>query len=652
VGSPQRPRHLGVTDGSRTAPGPRSPKSPAATQPPITTSIHPSARTSLPALTRVSSLAGATAADFLEPDTQKGASSQARARKDNNAVNVSVRTRPYDPNRDGSDPRPAIVVESETEVRLNRTDNRGKDTQLFTFDNVFNAGQDEVFDCIGKPMLRNAFDGYNVTLFAYGQTGAGKTHSVLGPTDFQAGSPEEGFMYRFIRAVLGYSQVRLEEEDPELTIRVTLSMVEVYNEQVHDLLEDKSPAAQFTSLEVKESFEPKQKGAYYVKDMSIHTIWSEDRAQELVRKGFKARSVDAHNMNKESSRSHCVTVIRLLQTYAGGTKQNLDSVVYIVDLAGSENAERVGSAGNEKMAKEAKNINLSLTNLSIVLKHLSDKQPGKPPVRNSKLTQILANSFGGNARTWMLACLSPSMLHCAESASTLNFAASAKKIENNAKVNASLSGEEKKLLQQCRLELMQALERIKELEDENEMLRAKLEHRPPAVASPLGAGQLAPIVGGGAGADVFIGRCRMTLRNLVLGTMSTMTIPLLTQPEGVEGATVTLSSWVPNADDCSAPIVYPDVQAAYRALRGKRFDFCICVIAAENIPEPFTARVFCRYCFKRKENKINQTIDVEGTSNPRWEFRKRFAFPEFDETLGEHFCSPDSLIVEVIGYRI
>jgi len=136
---------------------------------------------------------------------------------------------------------------------------------------------------------------------------------------------------------------------------------------------------------------------------------------------------------------------------------------------------------------------------------------------------------------------------------------------------------------------------------------------------------------------------------VILGRNTLSTLPLETQA-GQEGALLRICTWVPNTDEGLEPPTYPDVETAFAALSGKRFDFCILVSAAESIPEPYTDRVVCRYFFKKKENKPVSTIEVSGT-NPSWEFSKRYAFPGFAKDLCDWLAGPDVLTFEVLGYK-
>jgi hypothetical protein len=149
-------------------------------------------------------------------------------------------------------------------------------------------------------------------------------------------------------------------------------------------------------------------------------------------------------------------------------------------------------------------------------------------------------------------------------------------------------------------------------------------------------------------ADLFIGKASLSLKSVILGKRTVSTLPLETQA-GHEGALLTVTTWVPDEDGVDPP-TYPDVPTAFAALQGKRFDFGVLVARAEGIPEPYTDRVLCRYYFKKKENKPICTVELAG-SNPAWDFRKRYAFPDFAKDLCDWLSGEDVLTFEVLGYK-
>lgn len=252
-------------------------------------------------------------------------------------------------------------------------------------------------------------------------------------------------------------------------------------------------------------------------------------------------------------------------------------------------------------------------------------------------------------------------MNASETFSTLNFADIVKKIVNVPKENVVSRKQVMDTMQmvQSLQDSNKALEGLNgQLQDENAKLLAELE----ALRAAAGSGGgivpgFAPMSGGGGYAaqpimavkpELFIGRATLSLRSVILGKHSVCTLPLETQP-GHEGALLSITTWVPSEDGVE-PRKFPDTEAAFGALSGKRFDFCVLVSGAENIPEPFTDRVVCRYCFKKKENKPLTTVELKGT-NPRWDFSKRYAFPDLDREMFNWLASEDVLSFEVFGYK-
>eukprot|EP00668_Euglena_longa_P019852 GGOE01024666.1.p1 GENE.GGOE01024666.1~~GGOE01024666.1.p1 ORF type:complete len:627 (-),score=113.62 GGOE01024666.1:557-2338(-) len=586
--------------------------------------------------------------DLFLPSTERGiaaaekAAAEGKKNKADGRVQVNVRIRP--PTKADQGNNEVAVLPEGWYVVVCIKDGESK---KFTFDHVFQGLQEEVYDCIGKPMLQSAFKGYNTTLFAYGQTGAGKTHSVMGYRG------DEGLLPRYCRSILAYSQVCLEKE-ATLTIRLSMSFVELYNEQIRDLLEKKKPGQKvLTELQLREGANKK----IFIENVSIHTVLSYQRIEELLEFGNSQRTVAATKMNDTSSRSHSIIILRLLQKYEPPhpSKRDLESIIHIVDLAGSERQGKTGAEGQQ--LTEANNINASLVTLGRVLNSFSEG--GKPPLRDSKLTRILSDSFGGNSQTWMLACLSPSALNVAESLSTLAYASSAKKIVNKASVNGMAGNKDaNEKIKQLQLELQERMQEITELQQRCEALEAQLQGRPVQSVHGDKFGALAPTAtpagfsapaSSFAGGSRFIGRAKLSLKNCVLGMPQYNTLPLVVQNPAHDGASLIVNTW-PVSDSEGSINEYADLNTAIKALSGKRFDFCVHVISAEGIPDDFTSKIFCRYVFAKKEEKPLTTEQKNGTTEPQWDYKKRFAWSEFTPDLGQYLSSDNVLTFEVIGY--
>ncbi|PSR91493.1 Kinesin-like protein [Actinidia chinensis var. chinensis] len=285
---------------------------------------------------------------------------------------------------------------------------QGKDShRLFKFNKVFNpaATQEEVF-LDTQPLIRSVLDGYNVCIFAYGQTGSGKTYTMTGPN---ISSKEDwGVNYRALNDLFHLSQSRKNT----IAYEVSVQMVEIYNEQVRDLL----------------SFDTSQKrlgiwntslpNGFAVPDASIHPVTSTADVLELMNIGLTNRAVGATALNERSSRSHSVLTVHI-RGLDLETRAVLRGSLHLVDLAGSERVDRSEATGDR--LREAQHINKSLSALGDVIFALAQKSP-HVPYRNSKLTQVLQSSLGGQAKTLMFVQLNPDVESYFETISTLKFA--------------------------------------------------------------------------------------------------------------------------------------------------------------------------------------------------------------------------------------
>lgn len=300
----------------------------------------------------------------------------------------------------------------------------------FTFDRVFDMAsrQNDVFDYSIRPTVDDILNGYNGTVFAYGQTGAGKSYTMMG-----TGIEDEvgkGIIPRIVEQI--FASIMSSASDIEYTVRV--SYMEIYMERIRDLL-----MPQNDNLPVHEE---KNRGVY-VKGLLEVYVSSVEEVYEVMRRGGDARAVSATNMNAESSRSHSIFVITVSQKNVS-TGSMKSGQLFLVDLAGSEKVGKTGASG--QTLEEAKKINKSLSALGMVINSLTDGKSSHVPYRDSKLTRILQESLGGNSRTTLIINCSPSSYNDAETLSTLRFGMRAKSIKNKAKVNAELSPAELKAM--------------------------------------------------------------------------------------------------------------------------------------------------------------------------------------------------------------
>lgn len=345
-------------------------------------------------------------------------------------VTVAVRVRPWLPH----EARKAVVKVEESTTEL--LDPRSLAIhRRFTFDHSFDSftsgpvhiGQQKLFETLGEPLLNSAVDGYNVTVLAYGQTGSGKTHTMIGTPD------DPGFSPRFAHALFE----RCDASGTSFSVEV--SFIEIYMEQIRDLLNPSMPdARRGGGLRVREH----PTGGPYVEDLSKMVCATGDAVTTLLDQGHSVRSVGATRLNAQSSRSHAILTLTLTQRQEldgeGGAPPRLSekvSRVHLVDLAGSERSKRTASTGAR--LHEASAINKSLSALGAVISALASPKGGHGhvPYRDSALTWLLKDGLGGNARTAMLAAVSPAAADFAETLSTLRYADSAKQILTHAKVN-------------------------------------------------------------------------------------------------------------------------------------------------------------------------------------------------------------------------
>ncbi|XP_060130614.1 kinesin-like protein KIF1A isoform X10 [Zootoca vivipara] len=357
------------------------------------------------------------------------------------SVKVAVRVRPFNSREMGKDSKCIIQMTGNTTTIINPK--QPKETpKSFNFDysywshttpeDINYASQKQVYRDIGEEMLQHAFEGYNVCIFAYGQTGAGKSYTMMGRQE----KDQQGIIPQLCEDL--FSRINDTTND-NMSYSVEVSYMEIYCERVRDLLNPKNKG----NLRVREHplLGP------YVEDLSKLAVMSYNDIQDLMDSGNKARTVAATNMNETSSRSHAVfNIIFTQKRHDAETDITTEKVskISLVDLAGSERADSTGAKGTR--LKEGANINKSLTTLGKVISALAemDSGPNKNkkkkktdfiPYRDSVLTWLLRENLGGNSRTAMVAALSPADINYDETLSTLRYADRAKQIRCNAVIN-------------------------------------------------------------------------------------------------------------------------------------------------------------------------------------------------------------------------
>lgn len=365
-----------------------------------------------------------------------------------NRIKVGVRVRPLSESEINSLSNPndrsgSVILSSQNEVLI------GKNT--FKFDWAFppQAGQDDLYFSLGKPLVSSLFEGHNTTLFAYGQTGSGKTYTMGSLLDFQ-----DGIIPSTIKEIF---ERKVNEESTKSTfssIEISFNYIEIYKEECFDLL------AHECSKKVKVELRENSLNETYLEGVTSLSVSSIQELQQLLSKASKNRQFNKTEMNSNSSRSHTILtlIIKLFKNEEiNGNKDDemvlendenssLPSSSYtlvrmnLVDLAGSERAKKTKASGD--ILQEGISINKGLLALGNVVNALSLRLTKKNthihvPYRESKLTRLLKDSLGGNSKTILLACLSPSILNYDETINTLRFASRTSSLFNKSSLAAS-----------------------------------------------------------------------------------------------------------------------------------------------------------------------------------------------------------------------
>ncbi len=394
-----------------------------------------------------------------------------------NTIKVVARFRPQ--NKIEQAAASDSIVEFTGEDTCNITSNEA--AGAFTFDRVFDTTtrQQDVFDYSIRNTVDDVLAGYNGTVFAYGQTGSGKTFTMMGA---DIGNDEQkGIIPRIVEQIFD----RIVRSDVSIEFMVKVSYMEIYMERIRDLL---VPANDNLPIH-----EDKERGVH-VKGLNEFYVGTVGEVYTIIEKGGQSRAVAATNMNQESSRSHSIFVIEVMQ-------KNLESGsarsgrLFLVDLAGSEKVGKTGASG--QTLEEAKKINKSLSSLGNVINALTDGKSSHVPYRDSKLTRILQESLGGNSRTTLIINCSPSSYNDAETLSTLRFGERAKTIKQKAKINEELSPAQlKALLRKAQTQVSTFEDYIKSLEGEVSVWRkgdsVPKEQWTPSIKEIGGSGSQAP----------------------------------------------------------------------------------------------------------------------------------------------------------------
>ncbi|XP_051557982.1 centromere-associated protein E isoform X3 [Myxocyprinus asiaticus] len=365
------------------------------------------------------------------------------------AVKVCVRVRPLIKREDSETSEHGQLFWRADKQAIHQIDDDGNQTKSFSFDRVFSAEEttSQLYQDIAKPLVVSAVEGYNGTIFAYGQTSSGKTFTMMGSEHNPGVIP------------LAMADVfKTIKNCPKKEFLLRVSYMEIYNETVTDLLCD---SWKRKPLEIRE-------GNYknvYVADLTEEMVTSPEQVLSWITKGEKNRHYGKTKMNQRSSRSH--TIFRMIlesrERSDPASGENAEGAIIVshlnlVDLAGAERASQTGAEGAR--FKEGCNINRSLFTLGQVIKKLSDEsQKGFLNYRDSKLTRILQNSLGGNAKTVIICTITPATVD--ETVSTLQFASAAKRMKNDPHVTEV--SDEGALLRRYRNEIVDLKRRLQEV---------------------------------------------------------------------------------------------------------------------------------------------------------------------------------------------
>ncbi|XP_014468847.1 PREDICTED: kinesin-like protein unc-104 isoform X14 [Dinoponera quadriceps] len=379
------------------------------------------------------------------------------------SVKVAVRVRPFNSREIRREAQCIIDMSGSTTSIVNPKATPGSKDAVKSFNYDYSyfsmdpndenySSQLMVYKDIGEEMLEHAFEGYNVCIFAYGQTGAGKSYTMMGKQE----EGQEGIIPQICKDLFRKISYTSNER---LKYSVEVSYMEIYCERVRDLLNPKNRG----NLRVREHplLGP------YVEDLSKLAVMSYEDIHDLIDEGNKARTVAATNMNETSSRSHAVFTIFFTQQQqdcATGLVTEKVSKISLVDLAGSERADSTGAKGTR--LKEGANINKSLTTLGKVISALAEiaatkkkKKADFIPYRDSVLTWLLRENLGGNSKTAMIAAVSPADINYDETLSTLRYADRAKQIVCKAVVNEDANA---RLIRELKEEIQKLRELLKQ----------------------------------------------------------------------------------------------------------------------------------------------------------------------------------------------
>ncbi|XP_021948047.1 kinesin-like protein KIF21A isoform X2 [Folsomia candida] len=367
--------------------------------------------------------------------------------EDNSSVRVALRIRPCLPREVIEGCKTCTTVaEGHPQVWIGSN-------HAFTYDYVFdqNAAQQSIFDQVVQQLIDGCLQGYNATILAYGQTGSGKTYTMGTGFEYDPSVEAQGIIPRAVTYLFSQiEKLRKEKSQDRVDFTVQLNFVELYNEDVVDLLNQSSmrpssavpsrPGSANGPIKIHED----TNGSIYLVGVQTVNVSTCHETLSILREGALSRTTASTNMNDTSSRSHAIFTMHVTQTrvsnnFGEAELETLSAKFHFVDLAGSERLKRTLATGDRQ--KEGISINCGLLALGNVISALGDKnrKAGHVPYRDSKLTRLLQDSLGGNSRTVMIACVSPSDRDFVETLNTLKYANRARNIKNRVQINQDKS---------------------------------------------------------------------------------------------------------------------------------------------------------------------------------------------------------------------
>ena len=404
-----------------------------------------------------------------QPKSAKKKSSKTSTSADiaTQCVQVVVRCRPMDEKEKSRNYIGVVeMFSSKGVVEIRNPRDEASAVKVFTYDSVYDekSTQQDIYEETVRPLVSSVLSGFNGTIFAYGQTGTGKTYTMEGSNN---DAKKRGIIPRSFEQIFTHIS---RSENIQYLVRA--SYLEIYQEEVRDLLHQD----QSLRFELKE----KPDTGVFVKDLSNTVCKNAAEIQQLMNIGNQNRTVGATNMNEHSSRSHAIFMITIEMGDSCGIRVGR---LNLVDLAGSERQSKTGSTGER--LKEASKINLSLSALGNVISALVDGKTSHVPYRDSKLTRLLQDSLGGNSKTIMVANIGPASYNYDETLTTLRYASRAKNIKNKPRINEDPKDA---LLRQYQEEILRLKEKLaqkgtqrkkrkprKKREDENEESESETE---------------------------------------------------------------------------------------------------------------------------------------------------------------------------------